>query len=145
MKIQPTNLLAALALTAMPPLAAGADDPDTRPRSRAPQPWRANQVQRRDAQRPLEVSDPAVIVDPQPVILAGAPNGDPVDGPAELEADIESLEENIAKRESAMAEKAFFERGDDTATEIREYDTWKESLASKLSKWEQTAAEIEEA
>lgn len=64
---------------------------------------------------------------------------------AELEADIESLEENIANRESAMADKAFFERGDDTATEIREYESWKESLVSKLSDWEQTAADIEKA
>jgi ATP-binding cassette subfamily F protein 3 len=61
----------------------------------------------------------------------------------QLERDVEELEGNIATRETDMADKAFFEQGETTATLVREYEAWKESLASKLEQWEQVAADLE--
>ncbi|MHC5113176.1 MAG: trypsin-like serine protease [Planctomycetota bacterium] len=75
-----TALLATMTLLAAP-AAAPAVDLDTRPASRAPKPWRADQVQRLDAQLTPAASDPALIVDPQPVIMAGDPAGLPDDTP----------------------------------------------------------------
>jgi len=63
---------------------------------------------------------------------------------AKLEEDIESLEEQIAKREEEMAVKSFFEQGQKTADQVREYDAWKNSLARKMQKWEQTGAKLDD-
>ncbi|MGC9452287.1 MAG: ribosomal protection-like ABC-F family protein [Oceanipulchritudo sp.] len=62
---------------------------------------------------------------------------------SELEKEISRLEEQISSRESAMADKAFFERGEATAAEVREYETWKALLADRMEKWEHTAAVLE--
>jgi ATP-binding cassette subfamily F protein 3 len=62
----------------------------------------------------------------------------------QLEAAIAVLEECVAKRETEMADKAFFEQGDTTATLMREYENWKTSLSKKLESWEQTAAALSE-
>ena len=60
-----------------------------------------------------------------------------------LEGEIAGLEEKIAAREAAMADKAFFERGAATAEEVRGYETWKALLADRMERWERTAAELE--
>jgi len=63
---------------------------------------------------------------------------------AARESEIAGLEERIAEREERMLEKAFFERGERTAAEVREYESWKGRLASAMEEWENTAARIEE-
>jgi ATP-binding cassette subfamily F protein 3 len=62
---------------------------------------------------------------------------------AGLETEITQLEEAIAEREGAMADKAWFERGETTASELREYDQWKADLARAMEEWETVAAELE--
>ncbi|MCP3980346.1 MAG: trypsin-like serine protease [bacterium] len=75
------SIIATLSLLATPAASPGGVDLDTRPATRAPKPWRADQVQRLDAQLTPAASDPAIIVDPQPVIMAGDPAGLPDDAP----------------------------------------------------------------
>jgi ATP-binding cassette subfamily F protein 3 len=60
-----------------------------------------------------------------------------------LEREIAGLESRIAGREVAMADKAFFERGQTTADEVREYEGWKNALAAAMERWEGVAAELE--
>jgi len=61
----------------------------------------------------------------------------------ELERDIAALEKDIAAREAAMADKAFFERGQATADEVRQYEGWKSALAARMEQWESTGARLE--
>ncbi len=63
----------------------------------------------------------------------------------QLEIEIASLEEMIAQRESEMADKDFFEKGEATARGVREYEEWKDSLTGKMQAWEETGAELEAA
>ena len=60
-----------------------------------------------------------------------------------LESEIAGLEKRIGEREEKMADKAFFERGQATAEEVREYEAWKSRLAAKMEHWEKTAGQIE--
>ena len=59
-----------------------------------------------------------------------------------LEKEIEGLEEQIATREAAMADKSFFEKGEETATLMREYETWKTQLTDTMERWEETANKL---
>jgi ATP-binding cassette subfamily F protein 3 len=63
---------------------------------------------------------------------------------AGYEAEIARLEEQIAEREKEMAAKTFFEKGEATAEGVREYESWKAALDETLTRWEETAARIEE-
>ncbi|HKJ90477.1 MAG TPA: ABC-F family ATP-binding cassette domain-containing protein [Oceanipulchritudo sp.] len=60
-----------------------------------------------------------------------------------LESEVASLEKHISEREAAMMEKSFFERGNTTAREVREYETWKARLTKAMEEWETTAARLE--
>ncbi len=62
---------------------------------------------------------------------------------ARLENEIATLEKHISEREAAMMEKSFFERGESTAREVREYEAWKARLTGAMGEWETTAARLE--
>ena len=59
-----------------------------------------------------------------------------------LEAEIAALEERIAAFEQQMTDKQFFERGTETAAQIREYETCKSLLQDKMETWEAAGEEL---
>lgn len=61
---------------------------------------------------------------------------------ADLEQEIEALENSILERERAMADKAFFEKGQETADKVKQYETWKAQLSDKLENWEKVGDEL---
>ena len=61
----------------------------------------------------------------------------------QLEEEIATLESGIAARETEMADKAFFEQGETTASRMREYEEWKIRLSGAMEEWESTAANLE--
>jgi ATP-binding cassette subfamily F protein 3 len=60
-----------------------------------------------------------------------------------LEEEIAGLEDKIAIREAEMGDKAFFEKGAETAEKMREYDEWKSRLNDRMEKWEHTTTQLD--
>lgn len=60
-----------------------------------------------------------------------------------LEGRIATLETNIGAREAAMATSEFFQRGDVTTREMKEYDDWKQELVHALREWESVMSRMQ--
>lgn len=62
----------------------------------------------------------------------------------ELEADVTRMEDEIRTLEEKMADPAFFQRGEDTAEQVRAYESLKRKAARASDEWMEVTTQIEE-